>query len=313
MRQQVPEVEFIALRPSQVHYFEEVPLYHRTDDATFILYKESGARLPPQRAISDRYPQLYMRQCDRRAALTEAQQIYKNKFVKGVHRRDTAYVKTIFAELVTDLFCEARIGAMKGMFEAARDGIELLLQSYAKETIHLSQPVSQLDYGTALHSVNVMAISIAFCRHQQVDDTTAADLGLCGLLHDIGKTKISLEILFADRKLTDQEFAVVKQHPLDSEAILTRGGLSAPVRQGALEHHEKLNGHGYPRHTSELSFFGRLIGFVDCYEALTCDDRPYRRRLAPFDALRLIREEMEQGCFDREIYREFVACLLRPS
>ena len=301
--------QFIAVRASQVHYYEETPLYHNPGGNDFPLYKKEGDRLSPQRLLESRYPQLYLHHHDRLTALKEAQMIYKGTFLEGIKRKDQQYVTTIFAELVTDLFCEARVGVLKGMFEAAQESIELLLQEYAGKIINLARPVSELDYGSALHSVNVMAISLSFCQCLRLDDATTRDLGLCGLLHDIGKANISTDILYAERRLTNKEFETIKHHPMDGKKILAEGGLPEVVQQGTLEHHEKLNGQGYPGTTQKLSFSGRLIGFIDCYEALTCDDRPYRRKLEPYTALNLIKGEMEQGCYDKNIFKEFTSCL----
>ena len=303
------ESSFIAVRSSQVHYYEKIALYHNPGGNDFILYKKEGDRLPPQRLQNSQYPQLYLHDSDRLTALNEAQAIYTGTFLEGIQKKDRRYVKIIFTELVKDLFSEIRVGVLQGMFTAAQESIELLLNDYAGEIINLAQPVSELDYGSALHSVNVMAITLSFSQCLSLDEATTRDIGLCGLLHDIGKARISTEILYANRRLSNEEFATIKQHPEEGQKILAAGGLPKTVQKGALEHHEKLNGQGYPGIANELSFFGRLIGFVDCYEALTCDDRPYRRKLEPYAALDLIKGEMEQGCFDKAIFKEFVSCL----
>ncbi|MDH3359283.1 MAG: HD domain-containing protein [Desulfobulbaceae bacterium] len=298
--------QYIIVRPSQVHYYAKIPLFHNPTGKEFILYKDHGARLSPQRMISSRYPQLYLHNRDRMVALQEAQQIYTVRFLKGLRKKDHVYIKTILSELVTDLFCEARVGVLQGMFGIAKESIELLLLDYAGEIVKLAKTVNELDYGSAIHSVNVMAISLSFCQSMTLDKNTTRDIGLCGLLHDIGKTKVSTDILYANRRLSPDEFKLIRQHPENSKKILAEGGLPKNVQQGALEHHEKLNGHGYPGKTNELSFFGRMIGFIDCYEALTCDDRPYRRKLDPYAALHIIKDETEQGCFDKDIFKEFV-------
>jgi len=301
--------QFIAVRSSQVHYYQNTPLYHNPGGKEFLLYKGQGDKLSPQRMLSSLYPPLFLHNRDRVTALQEAQEIYTNKFLDGVKKKDQVYVKTIFAELVSDLFHEARIGAMKGMFTTALESIELLLHDYAGEIIHLANPVSKLDYGTALHSVNVMAISLSFCHHLQLNETTAREIALCGLLHDIGKAKISNKILYADRRLSNSEFETIMLHPKDSQRILAKGGLPITVQKGALEHHEKLNGKGYPSKTQNISLSGKIIGLIDCYEALTCDDRIYRRKLESYDALSLIKKEMVNGSFDKTIYKEFICCL----
>lgn len=302
--------QFIAVRSSQVHYYQETPLYQKSLHDEFLIYKEQGVELSPQRVISARYPQLYIHNKHRLIALREAQAVYADKFIKGVRNKDQVYVRNIFAELVRDLLSEARVLVLHGMLTTASQSIERLLHDYAGEIIKLVTPVNELDYGSALHSVNVMALSLSFCRCLALDEETTKDIGLCGLLHDIGKAKVSTDILYADRHLSQDEFNIIKQHPLEGQKILAEGGLSLNVQQGTLEHHEKLNGQGYPGNKGEdLSFFGRIISFIDCYEALTCDDRPYRRKLDPHAALNLIKKEMEQGSFDHYIFKEFVGCL----
>ena len=87
------------------------------------------------------------------------------------------------------------------------------------------------------------------------------------------------------------------------------------VKLTALNHHEKLDGSGYPYGRKKISKFSQLIGFIDCYEALTNDDRPYRSAMDPFKALSLIRKDVESGKFNRKIFEQFAYSLnqLRPN
>jgi HD-GYP domain-containing protein (c-di-GMP phosphodiesterase class II) len=130
-------------------------------------------------------------------------------------------------------------------------------------------------------------------------------------MHDVGKTEIPDSILKASRKLSSKEFTVMKRHPKIGEFIIKfKSGIDSGIAQGALEHHEKLDGSGYPRGIKDISFTGQLLGIIDCYEALTNEERPYRRAKSPLDTLKLIKQDVEAGKFDRQIFEKFCYSLI---
>ena len=79
----------------------------------------------------------------------------------------------------------------------------------------------------------------------------------------------------------------------------------------ALEHHEKLDGTGYPKRKKNLTEISKIIGIIDCYEALTNNDRPYRSAMAPIDTLNLLRNDVNAGKFDKEIFKKFAYSLVK--
>jgi HD-GYP domain-containing protein (c-di-GMP phosphodiesterase class II) len=130
-------------------------------------------------------------------------------------------------------------------------------------------------------------------------------------MHDVGKTEIPDSILKASRKLTRKEFKVMKRHPKIGDFIIKfKSGIDSGIARGALEHHEKLDGSGYPRGIRHISFAGQLLGIIDCYEALTNEERPYRRAKSPLDTLKLIKQDVEAGKFDRKIFEKFCYSLI---
>ena len=103
----------------------------------------------------------------------------------------------------------------------------------------------------------------------------------------------------------------MKSHPaIGVRLIRDINRLGDDVAQGAREHHEKLDGSGYPKGLRKISFNGQLIGIVDCYEALTNDDRPYRSAIYPLEALKLLKRDVESGKFDRDLFEKFCYCLI---
>ena len=130
------------------------------------------------------------------------------------------------------------------------------------------------------------------------------------MLHDVGKTKVDPEILTAPRKLTREEFEQMQSHSLIGYNILKACNfMFKEIRISALEHHEKLDRSGYPNGKGNLSDISQIIGIIDCYEALTNDDRPYRSAMAPYYALNIIKKDVVEGKFRKEVFEKFTYSL----
>jgi HD-GYP domain-containing protein (c-di-GMP phosphodiesterase class II) len=103
----------------------------------------------------------------------------------------------------------------------------------------------------------------------------------------------------------------MKRHPKLGEFIIkVKSGIDGRIARGALEHHEKLDGSGYPKGTRHISFVGQLLGIIDCYEALTNEERPYRSAKSPLETLKVIKKDVEAGKFDRIIFEKFCYSLI---
>jgi HD-GYP domain-containing protein (c-di-GMP phosphodiesterase class II) len=142
---------------------------------------------------------------------------------------------------------------------------------------------------TARHSDRVAAIAGAIAAVLGFGPEERRQLRRAGLLHDIGKLAISNRILDKPGRLTDEEFAAVKAHPAHTLRILAAAPCFAPIAALAANHHEKLDGSGYPRglDAARLDLPMRVLAVADIYEALTAD-RPYRGPLPAGEALAII-------------------------
>ena len=103
----------------------------------------------------------------------------------------------------------------------------------------------------------------------------------------------------------------MKKHPAKGHEILSLCEFDRSILMCALEHHERLDGSGYPCGITDLSFEGRLIGIIDCYEALISHYRPYKSGLSPYDASEVLLEDVENGKFDKEIFETFIRSRLK--
>lgn len=173
----------------------------------------------------------------------------------------------------------------------------------------LSQIKNKDDY-TAEHSLNVAVLSITLGRQVGLEEDDLEKLGLCGMLHDIGKTRVPIEVLNKEGALTAEEFALMRSHPVEGKNILL-GNHS--VYHGAVDvchnHHETLNGTGYPRGLNEKAInpFTRMVTIADVYDAIT-SDRCYKRGKSSLEALKILYGGRGTQ-FDANLVIEFINCI----
>ena len=163
------------------------------------------------------------------------------------------------------------------------------------------------DLNTYLHSVSVAIISIAIGTALCLSKSELCKLGVCALLHDIGKTVIPIEIINKPAKLTKEEFEVIKTHAkLGGEYVMNYECISNGVYMGIVSHHEKYDGTGYPNSlkSNEIPLFSRIISVADVYDALT-GNRPYRNPVKPLEAIEYIMAGVGSS-FDYKIVKAFL-------
>lgn len=175
--------------------------------------------------------------------------------------------------------------------------------------IWMSRIKHESEY-TAEHCLNVCILAIAFGRHLGFDEPELQLLGLCGLLHDVGKMRTPKVILNKRGVLSDEEFQVMRQHTIDGHKLLKEEGSALSLTiDVALNHHERPDGEGYPRglKEGEISEFARIIGIVDAYDAIT-SDRCYSKAVSPVDAQKEIYQNRGTQ-FDEEYALAFMQAI----
>ena len=146
------------------------------------------------------------------------------------------------------------------------------------------------DEYTFKHSVDVATMSMIVAKRYGFSEQQVYEIGIAGLLHDIGKSQIPNELLNKAGKLTGDEFALMKQHSVLGYRILAdKAELSEDIKMGVLQHHEKIDGTGYPIGTKldKINEFARIISVADIYDALVTE-RPYKKPFSPRDAVEMI-------------------------
>ncbi|MGH7231835.1 MAG: HD-GYP domain-containing protein [Nitrospiraceae bacterium] len=170
--------------------------------------------------------------------------------------------------------------------------------------------LKHFDEYTFYHSVNTAILALSLGLRLKMDPESWRWLGIGTLLHDIGKMKIAPELLNKPGRFTHDEYEVMKQHALRGVEILSAVGLPDKGMRPALEHHERVDGTGYPfqRKKHELTQVGLISSVVDIYDALT-SDRVYHKGMTSHDALRYLYSLGLRGHLDSMLVQHFIQCV----
>lgn len=149
------------------------------------------------------------------------------------------------------------------------------------------------------HGINVCVLSIAIAEGMKLPESTLRQVGLGALLHDVGKLLIPKPILDKPSLLTDEEYSLVQTHAMKGfEMLQTCYDVGAVAAHAALDHHERLDGSGYPRGLKgdNIPLIGRIVATADVYDAMV-STRPHRQRHLP-EAVRKHMQENRGSLFD---------------
>jgi putative two-component system response regulator len=191
------------------------------------------------------------------------------------------------------------------------------LDNAAASLIMLAAAIEARDPDTQGHCERLADYGMRLAKRVGLgyEDLRAIHRG--GFLHDLGKVAIPDAILFKRGPLTSDEFAIIKTHPSVGERICMPLRTLVDVRPIIRQHHELLDGRGYPDglRGSAIALTSQIVGFVDVYDALV-SDRPYRRALEPATALEMLEDACRLGQRDRalfELFADEVAAELNPD
>lgn len=209
---------------------------------------------------------------------------------------------------VVSMFQEARMGKAIDA-DAAGELVEEISSSVMRNPgalISLARLKDADDY-TYMHSVAVCALMVALSRQLGLGESETREAGMAGLLHDLGKALTPPEVLNKPGKLTDDEFVIIKLHPVEGHRLLAEAGKVGSVTLDVcLHHHEKMDGSGYPDRLpgERISLFARMGAVCDVYDAIT-SNRPYKAGWDPAESIRKMAEWCK-GHFDERIFQAFV-------
>lgn len=208
---------------------------------------------------------------------------------------------------VVSMFNEARMGRAVNP-EAVMQVVDDIAASVFRNEgalVSLLRLKNKDEY-TYMHSVAVCAMMISLAKELSLSESEIKQVGMAGLLHDLGKSAISMDVLNKPGALTENEFALVKLHPERGHALLLMAGITDEViLDVCIHHHEKVGGAGYPHQLkgNEISLYAKMGAVCDVYDAIT-SNRPYKAGWEP--GISLQRMAQWAGHFDELIFKAFV-------
>ena len=173
-----------------------------------------------------------------------------------------------------------------------RKKTEQLTSSFVGTTQAISELLESRDPYTAGHARGVTDLAVRIAQRMGMPEEEIEGLKVCGILHDLGKVVISSGILSKPGKLSDHEFGIIRQHPETAFQALHRIPFPWPVAEVVLQHHERLDGKGYPRglKDKEIHPWARILAVADTVDAMITH-RPYRPALPK----KIVIEELNRG------------------
>ncbi|MCY7296007.1 HD-GYP domain-containing protein [Alteromonas sp. a30] len=227
-------------------------------------------------------------------ALNEAQKLYDQ--AKLAHKRFLKKIKT------------GEIGNLDALKESGAKIIDSLFANpYALQCLTLIK--DDQEY-LLQHCLNTAILMGVFAKHMGFDKQLIEELCLAGLLMDTGMSTVPQEIYDKPRKLTDNEWDIIHSHvDLGLEMIQQMDNLPETVKSIIVNHHERLDGSGYPANKSgdKITIYSRMAAIVDTYDALT-SDRPWRKAHSPTAALKKLLAD-DSGKLDQSLVHQFIKCI----
>ena len=234
----------------------------------------------------------------------------RSSFTQEIHKAEIIHRKT--SQLVKSFMDEVKLGGtVNGML--AKKAVSYCVDSLLNcpDALMLMTQLKNRDQYTAQHSMNVCIYAIALGRQINLSIEELNNVGLCGMLHDIGKMQVPDDVLNKPGSLTPPELQTMQSHTVKGWQILMHAsGMYPGAIDVAYMHHERLDGKGYPRHlrSEQIPVYSRMIAIVDTYDAIT-SDRVYQDGRSHLDAIKILTDISRSDHIDSALTMKFIECL----
>ena len=222
-------------------------------------------------------------------------------------------VYNVSTNLVRELLSAPKAACINRVQDLVKNQLEFVMNNPG--AVNSLMSITEHDYYTYTHSVNVAIYLVGLGEEMKLSRDEIQRLSLGGMLHDLGKSKISLEIINCTTKLSEEQFTEMKNHPsfgleilktIDPDASM----VPAECYGAILHHHERFDGGGYPEpgmKGKNIPLFGRMTKITDVFDALTTK-RSYKPEMSSFEALNLMKDKMIHE-FDPDIFNKFLVMM----
>lgn len=233
----------------------------------------------------------------------------KTSFIKEIDRAAYTYGKT--SDLVRSFMEDVQMGKAINAAVAKKVVAECVNSIiHTPDALLWMTQLKHRDMYTAQHSMNVCILAIALGKHLNLAETELNNLGLCGMMHDMGKMKVPLEILNKPAKLEPKELVVMQSHSMwGGKLLIASKDMYAGAIDVARSHHERLDGKGYPSglNDAQITPYSRIVTIVDMYDAIS-SDRVYQKGRSHLEALKIM-TDMCGTQLDTRLTYSFIECI----
>ena len=253
------------------------------------------------------------------SVITQSGSVVPDELREAIHdtklpaREKAKAVQQHSIRMISNLLENPSAENIRDVKKGVAEVVDLILTD--DDTSYYLMNITSHDFYTYTHSVNVgfLAVSLSKVLFRNSMAHDMHELGAGFFLHDLGKVHIDPAIINKPGVLTDEEMEQMRQHPIMGHKILLdTNQLTNECKKIVMQHHERFNGAGYPKKLKgkEIHLYGRICSIADVFDALT-SDRPYRKKMDSFKALKLMKEEMIEH-FQKDLFEQFVLLFSRP-
>lgn len=225
------------------------------------------------------------------------------KKVETLHRKTSILVKSFMEEVQFGRPINTVVAK-----KAVAYCVDSVLNS--PDALLLMTQLRNRDEYTAQHSMNVCIYAIALGRQINLSVDELNNVGMCGMMHDMGKMQVPLEILNKPGRLTPEELAIMQTHTSKGwQVLLNTSGMYGGAIDVAYMHHERLDGTGYPRQlkAEQITPYARMVAIVDMYDAIS-SDRVYQKGRSHLEAIKILTDATGSH-LDAVLTMKFIECL----
>jgi len=234
----------------------------------------------------------------------------RSTFGQEIEQAEAVHQKT--SNLVRSFMEEVQFGRTINAVaakEAVANCVDSVLNS--PDALMLMTQLRNQDEYTAQHSMNVCIYAIALGRHINLSIEELNNVGMCGMMHDMGKMLVPTEVLNKPGRLTPEELVIMQSHAKKGwELLINTRGMYGGAIDVAYLHHERLDGEGYPRKfkANQITPFAKLVAIVDMFDALS-SDRVYQKGRPHLEAIKVLTESSGNGHLDSALTMKFIECI----
>ncbi len=302
--------DLVPIKKSHLTFYNHFSLYYISKNGDPILYKKPEKKLEKKMLDRNQYPQFFIKKEDEAQVVKQLQEVLNIKLAKAISSKGLKNIR----ESVCIVVEEALADPIDASLPALPETIEIILMG-AKKKSGLLESLSSIKRNSTKivdHTVNVLALTAQYCFFKKLSDDQVKKYCLAALLHDVGLAQMDKQLVETGEKLTDIEFSMYKTHtPKGYKELRKYADFDAVIGRTAFEHHERLDGSGYPSKTKDICFEAQLIGLIDSYEALKYQDKTFRKPLKSFEALQIIKKDVVTGKYNKDIFKDLCSCLIK--